>query len=758
MGSCIICGKSVDGRICDLHEEDVVFEFRGNQPDQLTVDRYYRGTVDGYAEFGVFVDIGDSVTGLLHRSELDQRLESLEWESGDTVFVQVQQVRDNGNVDLGWSIRQSEREFRGTLVDDPDQGAPYLKEDEEDDSGNEGAAADDGSAADVSDERSTDDTDDDSDVTTRGGNETVDSESTDVQSARSTDEQSAESTGEQSADAEPVERQPIDTEDSSPAESATTESTAAAAESEAGSGSSDDGGAAATGAGGSASAVAEEPSHVAIETLSDRVGETVRLEGVVESARQTSGPTVFEIRDETDSVECAAFKEAGVRAYPEIGADDVVRLDGEVRERRGELQVETEALVTLEGEDRDTVESRLDDAIRTQAEPEAVDPLVADEVVEGLADEVREVATVIRRAVLEERPVVVRHTATADGYVAGVALERATLPLVRDQHDQHDAVYHYFDRRPLEEGVYDMDDATKDATRMLEARERHDEKLPLFVFVAAGGTRESLDGFELLDLYGAGRALVDDIEVDPEIEDAVGALVAPEGANAPDTTATTLAANVAAHVNDDVRADLQHLPAVSFWEDTPEGYADAASDAGYDADAAREVREAVALEAFYQSYEDKRELITDLLFGEGDGPGGLAAHVSEQFRQKLEAEVETAEANLDTQTLDDTKVAVLDTDAFAHRYEFPPTHLLLDELHRRHRDDVSAVIGVSDDELHIRSDHPIDVRDVAERAREWVPNAGLTAKSARDGKLEYIAGERSAVLDTVIDVVADEVA
>ncbi|PSP64637.1 DNA-binding protein [Halobacteriales archaeon QH_8_67_27] len=754
MSSCIICGKSVDGRICGLHEEDVVFEFRGNQPDQLTVDRYYRGTVDGYAEFGVFVDIGDSVTGLLHRSELDQRLESLDWESGDTVFVQVQQVRDNGNIDLGWSIRQVEDEFRGTLVDDPDQGAPYLKDDE-DDSGNEDAAADDGSAADESGSESSSDQSSDANVTSRGGS--VDESSADEPETGSTDETATDSAADESTEAgDPTGASGDDSETDTSA-AATTQTAATPTETDARSGSGGDGGAAAA-SGGSAGAVTEEPAHVAIETLSDRVGETVRLKGVVESARQTSGPTVFEVRDETDSVECAAFKKAGVRAYPEIGADDVVRLDGEVRERRGELQVETEALVKLEGEDREGVEDRLANAFESQAEPDAVEPITDDGVVAGLTDDIREVTTAIRRAVIEERPVVVRHTATADGYVAGVALERATLPLVRDEHDQHDAVYHYFDRRPLEEGVYDMNDATKDATRMLEARERHDEKLPLFVFVAAGGTRESLGGFELLDLYGANRALVDDIEVDPEIAEAVETVVAPDAGDAADTTASTLAANVAAHVNEDVRADLQHLPAVSFWEETPDAYVDAASDAGYGAAAVAEVREAIALEAFYQSYEDKRELITDLLFGESDGPGGLAGHVSEQFREKLDTELETAEANLDTQTLDDTKVAVLDTDAFTHQYEFPPTALLLDELYRRHRDDLAAVIGVSDDELHIRSDHPIDVRDIADRAREWVPNAGLTATSARDGKIEYIAGERSAVLDTVVDVVADEVA
>ena len=131
MGSCIICGSSIDGRVCEIHEEDVVFEFRGTAPNELTADRYYRGTVDGYADFGIFVDIGDSVTGLLHKSELDKRLDSIDLEPGDTVYVQVQNVRDNGDVDLGWSIRQDRSRFRGALVDDPDGEEKLLGEEED---------------------------------------------------------------------------------------------------------------------------------------------------------------------------------------------------------------------------------------------------------------------------------------------------------------------------------------------------------------------------------------------------------------------------------------------------------------------------------------------------------------------------------------------------------------------------------------------------------------------------------------------------
>jgi len=692
MGSCIICGTSVDGRICELHEEDVVFEFRGSRPDELTPGRYYRGSVDGFAEFGVFIDIGDSVTGLLHKSELDQRLESLDWDAGDTVFVQVQNVRDNGNIDLGWSIRQDESEFRGTLIDDPEKEGAQLKNEVEADA-----------------------TDEDGPVRTVAADTT-------------------------SSEGGSTSRQEETTEESTEAETGN----ATAAEE------------AASAAADTAASDREEARQVTISELDDNVGSVVRIEGEVVTARQTSGPTVFEIRDETGTVDCAAFKEAGVRAYPEVDEGDIVRIEGEVEQRRGELQVETEALVILEAEERDAVTERMEDAMVQRARPDAVDPLADDPAVEAVREPIRDAATAIRRAVLEGRPVVVRHSATADGYTAGVAIERATLPLVRDEHQNADAEYHYFDRRPLEGSVYDMDDATGDVTQMLSNQERHGEKLPLFVFVAAAGTTESLDGLELLDVYGARRVVVDERAVDDEIAGAVDALVAPTLEDAPETTATALAANVAAHVNEDVRADLGHLPAVSFWEDAPEAYTDLATDAGYDADEVREIREAVALEAYYQSYEDKRELIIDLLFAEDDdGVPALAEHISEQFRAKMNTELETATANIENRTVGDETVLVLDTDSYTHQYEFPPTELLLDALYRDHRDEAAAVVGFDTDEAYVRTDADVDVRAVVADAREEAAEAGLDARGAREGRIEYLAGERSAARDALLSALGE---
>ncbi|WP_435063760.1 DHH family phosphoesterase [Halobaculum sp. EA56] len=717
MGTCIICGASVDGRICSSHEEDVVFEFRGNDPDQLVPNRFYSGIVDGYADFGVFIDLSSNVTGLLHRSELDRRIESLDWEPGDEVFVQVKNVRDNGDVDLAWSIRQSEREFRGVLVQEGTTEREREPDDDDDD--------DDGP---VVTHTPTPDSPGGGDENGEGDEGSVDETDADA-GGESGGRGSADSGGSGAASAAAVEEEAADEESGDDVEEIRERNQ---------------------------SRPEGEAERVGIGTLSNRVGETVRIEGEVVGARQTGGPTVFELRDETGVVDCAAFVQAGVRAYPDIEVGDIVRLDGEVEVRRNEIQVETEALAALEGEEAEAVQRRLADALTDEARPDEVATLGEHPAVEAVGDDLLDAAEAIRRAVIESRPVVVRHAATADGYVAGAAIERAVLPLVREEHSKSDAEYHYFTRRPLDEPVYDMDAATNDATRMLQDRDRHGEQLPLVLLVGTGSTVESEDGLDLLGVYGARRVVVDAATADPEIADAVATLVNPglaDGdADADDLTTGALASVLAATVNDDVADDLAHLPAVSYWEGTPETYADLAREAGVDEDRVADLREAVALEAYYQSYEDKRELIADILF---DSEGGdLAGHIAGQFREKLETELETAEANIEEREVEGRTFATLDADAYSHRFDFPSTTLLADELQRRGDRDATVVYGT--DELYVRADDDVDVREAAGDAAMAVPDAGVTAVGVRQGRVEYLAGRRDEVTDAVVDAVAGQ--
>jgi len=736
MGSCIICGIPVEGGyVCDSHQEDVIFEFRGNHASQLIDNRFYLGTVDGYADFGVFIDIAPGVTGLLHRSELDRRLESLSWEPGDTVCVRVNNVRDNGNIDLGKSIRQSESEFRGKLILDGDE--EKLPESQKK---TETADEDDAVDGDAGDETPSDGDgagdDDPSDE--------ADPEPTEPVTVRTPESDGTERASERTG--EP----PSDTAVSAKRERTTN--------------------------GGGAVAVAESPAdstgerdvvdetdvtdavdyaETRVEQLADRVGDRVRLDGEIVSVRQTGGPTVFELRDETGVIDCAAFVEAGVRAYPDIELGDIVRLDGEVEKRRGELQVETDNLVALEDEECDAVTTRLADALRDRARPDSLTPIGDHEAVAALEAPLLDVAEAIRRAILESRPVVIRHPATADGYVAGAAIEHAVLPLVREEHARSDAEYHYIVRRPLDDAIYGMNAATNDATRMLQDRDRHDEKLPLFCFVGTASTTDSADGLGLLGVYGAERIVLDALAADSDVDDVAEQVVTAD-ATTVNLTTGALTATLAAALNTDVSEEMAHLPAVSYWENTPAAYTAAAEEAGYDAEQVTNLREAVALEAYYQSYQDKRELITDLLF---EDAGSLAAHISEQFREKLGTELATAQANLTSAERDGVAVSLLDTEQFTHRYDFPPTSLLLDALHRAEREGERFVtVGIGMDELYLRSTQPLDIRAVAADAAEAAPEAAITARGIREGRIEFLAGKREAAQNAVLDAVAAQFA
>jgi RecJ-like exonuclease len=206
-------------------------------------------------------------------------------------------------------------------------------------------------------------------------------------------------------------------------------------------------------------------------------------------------------------------------------------------------------------------------------------------------------------------------------------------------------------------------------------------------------------------------------------------------------------------VNGDVREDLFHLPAISYWEDAPARYADLATQRGLDEAGVADLRAAIAMQAHYQTYEDKREIVQDLLWErEADA---FAAHVASQFRARLDEELDTVEPHVDHRSVDGVTVDVVDVEAFTHRFEFPPRDLLLDALYREARDGADgpvAVVGVDEGELHLRA--AVDVRDVGGAVAEALPDAGVVPRGAGDGYLDFLIGERESVLETAVDEVA----
>ena len=55
----------------------------------------YQGKVQGFATFGMFVQLNDRIKGLVHKSNM-----KAEHKERDSILVRVRQIRPNGNIDL----------------------------------------------------------------------------------------------------------------------------------------------------------------------------------------------------------------------------------------------------------------------------------------------------------------------------------------------------------------------------------------------------------------------------------------------------------------------------------------------------------------------------------------------------------------------------------------------------------------------------------------------------------------------------------
>ena len=619
-----------------LHDEDVLFEFTGSSAAELTEGRFYQGTVDGFAEFGVFINIGEHVTGLLHRSKLDRRLESLEWDIGDTVIVQVSTIKDNGDIDLDWSIRQTPREFRGSGVDGPE----------------------------------------------------------------------ADESEEEEADVEEEEPPaPVTTEvaEPGPVEEPTGRSVLAV-------------------------------SRVESSTLEEHISSRVRVEGRIIEIRQTSGPTIFTIADEGGSVDCAAFESAGVRAYPTLDEEDIVRLVGVVEQHRGEIQVEVDSIEVLEGEETKTVEDRLTSAARERAAPNDTELVVADETLEEVHSQLVTLATCIREAVFSGKRILLRHPASVDGVLAAAAIERAVRAVHTEENVGTDDPGRWVERRPMDEPWYDLGDAMYDQGAIRDGQD------PLIVVIGAGSSTQDEAALSFLNLYDIETAVIDSYSTDTAIDTGTQSI------NVPTAESTTVVASaIASMVSQSVATDVTSLPAISTRGDIDEPYIEAT---GVAMQTIQERHETIALIAYYQRYDDKRELVDDILFN--GAATDLAEHISAQYRTKVSNAVSIAQYNCDRVSTVSRTVCSVYADDFSHRFDFPPYDVLASELYAVELADESAdiVVVFGADTCYLAGISQENLPGLAHAVSEKTTDASVDF--VRD-RLTFLGGKREDVKSALVD-------
>ncbi len=517
----------------------------------------------------------------------------------------------------------------------------------------------------------------------------------------------------------------------------------------------------------------ELPLYRAAE-LPKMVGKQIMIKGEVIQVKQTGGPTIFTVADDSGLVFCAAFERAGVRAHPEIDSEMIVRIIGEVSLRNNQVQVEIKSMKRLWGGEASAVKDKIEQAIDRRAEPSATEFLVPSEVMTRLLPAMKQVAKEIRRAVLKSQPIVVRHHADADGITAAVAIENAILPLIKEVGGP-DAEYYNYRRAPSKAPFYELEDVTKDLTYALEDQTRHGQKMPLIVLMDNGSTEEDVPAMRQAQVYGMEMLVVDHHHPHKIVDQFLIAHVNPahQGGDFGVTTGM-LATEIARMIHPEVEEKIRHFPAVSAVGDRSEApeaalYIKLVEDK-YGRDDLKKVALALDYEAFWLRFNEGRGLINDILcLGRLDRHRRIVELLCEQANSAIDEQLRASMGNVKSTKLPNGIIMnVLDVENFAHKFTFPPPGKTSGEVHdrlcKKFEGKPVVTIGYGPDFAVLRSRAVrMNIPQMVKELMEEIPNGGVSGGGHLVvGSIKFVGGMRKDVLAKLAEKIAacgvDEVA
>ena len=235
------------------------------------------------------------------------------------------------------------------------------------------------------------------------------------------------------------------------------------------------------------------------------VDKEVNIVGLVDSVIQTSGPTLFNVVDGSGSMKIKAFAGAGKRAYPNINENDYFNARIKIKKRNDVLEGEI-VRISKGGSE---LKSIIDSEIESKSKPDRSVFTIDLGVYEHMKPLFLAAATEIKKAILENHPIILRHHADCDGYSAAIALEHAILKNIEKYNSDAKSMWTSFERIPNRTPFFDYSDLLKDMSFFLDDMDKFGAKNPVYIILDFGSSNESLLAYQKLKEYGTKIIVVD---------------------------------------------------------------------------------------------------------------------------------------------------------------------------------------------------------------------------------------------------------
>ncbi|MCQ1537570.1 S1 RNA-binding domain-containing protein [Methanocalculus taiwanensis] len=502
-----------------------------------------------------------------------------------------------------------------------------------------------------------------------------------------------------------------------------------------------------------------------LSDIGDKIGRRVTVEGELGQVKQTSGPTIFTIIDETGVENAAAFIEAGVRAYPEANTGDIVQISGEVMKRNNQLQIEVSALHRLDGQEAADVRERIEAALEQRAEPADLPFLVESEVLTKLRPEMRKLAKIVRRAVFTQQPIILRHHADADGISAAVAVETAVVTLIREHASDADSDYYLFKRSPSKAPFYEIEDITRDLDFMLKDSVRFGQKFPLIFLMDNGSTEEDMPAYKLARVYDLDLIVADHHHPDAIVDQFLKAHVNPYHVDGDfGITAGMIGTELARMINPSVEERIRHLPAIAGVGDRSDSlelpqYLNLVADE-YPLEECKKIALALDYEQFWLRFNDGREIVKDIL-NLNNNPlrhKKLVDLLVEEAETAIAEQVKTLMPHVERRTLPSgAHLFLADVEMYAHRFTFPPPGKTSGEIHDRlcneHMGEPVVTLGVGPDFVVLRSRGVMmNIPQMVRELRDEISGGGVNGGGHLVvGSIKFVEGMRDVVIEKLLE-------
>jgi archaea-specific RecJ-like exonuclease len=216
------------------------------------------------------------------------------------------------------------------------------------------------------------------------------------------------------------------------------------------------------------------------------------FDGIVKINRKAKpGPVVFLVSDGESNID-AVTKDS------EFDVNDVVHIMGPVSDRAGRRQIEISRI--------ERSNANFDEIIHKISVPKRTTFSIESLRYSIMKDRFLVIAQRIRKAILDNEPIMIRHHNDADGITSGIALEIACSNMMKRIGVNPE--YNLY-RSPSRAPFYEVTDVFRDISLSKRITENHGQKKPLIIVVDNGSTPEDSFALKTLKMLGYDAIVID---------------------------------------------------------------------------------------------------------------------------------------------------------------------------------------------------------------------------------------------------------